>query len=177
MDNMCTIDENWLNITCEICGKRLHRKPYYVNRAKHHYCSVACHREAKKIYMVGENNHQYGLRGELNASYKGKDKITKYGYRQIQVWEHPFAVGAGHYVLEHRLVAEKYLLDEKNSVEINGKKYLSPEYIVHHINGDRLDNRVENLQVMTASQHQSLHDTIRLATCKRDEKGRFQKWG
>ncbi len=165
--------DGWLNVKCEICGKRYHRKPYLVNRAKHHYCSVSCHKEAKKEYMKGEGNHQYGLRGELNSSWSGGRRISTYGYVSVQQIGHPFARSSSNYVFEHRLIAEKYLLTDENSVEINGKLYLSPAYVVHHKNGNRLDNRVENLEVMTISEHQSLHDKERMKTCKRDRYGRF----
>ena len=58
------------------------------------------------------------------------------------------AVG-GKYILEYRLVAE---------VKI-GRRLLENE-IVHHINGDVTDNRGENIEVMTQSEHAKLHGVM-----------------
>ena len=59
------------------------------------------------------------------------------------------------------MVAEKYLLNEENSVIIDGEKYLKPEYVVHHIDGNRRNNEVSNLVVMTRNEHTQLHMNLR----------------
>ena len=44
-----------------------------------------------------------------------------------------------------------------------GRK-LTRDEVVHHINGDNTDNRLENLQVMTKTDHKRLH--MRLAVTR-----------
>lgn len=45
-------------------------------------------------------------------------------------------------------------------MEAHLDRKLLPTEIVHHINGDKLDNRIENLQVVTRSEHNKLHNFL-----------------
>lgn len=151
---------NELNATCPVCGKKFHLKPYMLKDGQVHCCSMNCNKEYRRRKMSGSGNHQYGLKGPKNATFKTGVVMASNGYRKIYAPGNPFR-DSDDYVLEHRLVAEKYLLTEENSVEIDGKRYLKPEYVVHHIDGNRLNNDVSNLMVLTRSEHTKLHFKIK----------------
>ncbi len=145
------------NCVCPICGKKFHIKPSQMTKSN--CCSRECRAKLASELMKGERNHQYGLKGKDNPSWKADEKIGNYGYKLVRVLDHPFR-NSSDFVFEHRLVAEKFLLNEYNSVEINGKRYLKPELEVHHIDGNKLNNNPNNLIILTKSEHIKLHNLL-----------------
>lgn len=75
-------------------------------------------------------------------------RIVNNGYAYVRIPNHPKATNTG-YVYEHRVVAENKL-----------GRFLNSDEVVHHVNFDRLDNRPENLLVLTHAQHASLHGLL-----------------
>lgn len=80
--------------------------------------------------------------GSSNGYWKGGRRIDGQGYVVIRV-------GTNTEVREHRLVAEQMLGRPLTELEV-----------VHHKNGDRSDNRPENLEVLASqSEHMRIHMT------------------
>jgi hypothetical protein len=73
---------------------------------------------------------------------QGNKIKTKCGYILIRDNSHPNANKQG-YVFEHRLVME---------ASFTPHRYLTKEETVHHINGIKDDNRIENLELWSTSQ-------------------------
>ena len=103
--------------------------------------------ETRKKIGLSSKGRNVGLVGDKSPSWKGGKYSTKRdGYVYVYNPEHPNAKrngkGGGGYVLEHRLVMEKIL-----------GRYLLPDEDINHINGDKKDNRPENLVVVRHYAH------------------------
>ena len=81
------------------------------------------------VHHKGRNSPGDGRAAFLNA----------HGYRMVSAPGHPNANQRGS-IAEHRLVMSEYL-----------GRPLRPEEVVHHRNGVRTDNRIENLELWTRS--------------------------
>ena len=107
-----------------------------------------------------ESKRKIGLAGRGAKHWQWKGGRVKHcnGYILLKARGHPRATKRGHYVFEHILVMEKHL-----------GRYLTDGEVVHHINGDKTDNRISNLELTDMSAHTLLHSLRR----QRDEKGRW----
>lgn len=109
----------------------------------------------KKAYKLGLRrspeieflNRSEAKKGEKASNWNGGVKKTKKGYRLILCPEHHRADTAG-YVLEHIFVWEK-----ETGIR------LPDNCCVHHLNGIKDDNRIENLCVMLQKAHTVYHHT------------------
>ena len=101
-------------------------------------CLCGCGSEIK-----GRWKHGHNQRGSGCNFWKGGNKLTKNGYKRV-----PSGQGLDQ-VYEHREIMKKYLGRE-----------LTEDEEVHHINGDKSDNRIANLIIYSKSQHRILENAI-----------------
>ena len=162
-----------IKIRCVNCGKTF--EDYISNHRR--YCSWECYKlkitnpYIKKCLMCGKifsvkGNHKYQKFcsykcsgdfkhytkerwGKLSKCWKGGEIINVNGYKKILL------VGEGKYKLEQQIVMENKL----------GRKLKPPE-IIHHINGDKLDNDISNLKIMTRKEHTGFHRKISIKNKK-----------
>lgn len=115
-------------ITC-FCGNIVTTSPSRLGRKK--YCSKRCFYQ----FRTRPSGLSYEIKVENKGwfSFKG-GAIDKKGYRKLNGRR------------EHRVVLEKYLC-----------RKLFPNEIVHHINGNKLDNNLNNLQVVSKTSHDKFH--------------------
>jgi hypothetical protein len=77
--------------------------------------------------------------GEKHPNWKG-GRINSRGYVLVYKPNHPCARDG--YVSEHRLVWEQH-----------NHKLLPEGFIIHHLNGIKSDNRIENLLALSTKEH------------------------
>lgn len=125
---------NTLVKKCPYCNKNF-PLPYKSLVPLRKFCSKPCSARA----LISR------LPQEKQPHWKGGKSIISTGYIIIRANGHPRA-HKNNYILEHRLIMEKHL-----------GRPLKKSEDVHHINGIKTDNRIENLITLTKSKHQNLH--------------------
>ena len=128
----------WKPKICLYCEKEIER-----HISKLIYCNDRCMR----LHRIRENS----------PAWKGGRKKHGEYYEVLVGKNHPFADLNG-YILEHRYIMEKWLIENnpesKFLIKTNLGLYLNPQVKIHHKNHNKSDNRIENLvPLLTQKEH------------------------
>lgn len=162
------------DVRCERCGQEFYRGPRSTKRFCSRDCvaqaqvrpvTVRCGRCGTEFSTVPSTAKRFCSRAcyeatrttrAIDRSHNGKPVIRwTTGYLFIYEPDHPAAFEGG-WVAEHRWLMEQQL----------GRRLATGEH-VHHVNGVKDDNRLENLEVLSHSEHSSLTGRERQAENER----------
>lgn len=129
------------NTKCANCAKPIRRKAYSLKQHTHHFCGHKCSGEFKRTF--------YG--GERNPNYKGKNCDSD-GYRI-----YPKSVS-------DRLGVGTTRIHRATAMLALGLTEIPKGYHVHHRDCDVTNNNVDNLSLLTISDHVWLHKQYGNAT-------------
>lgn len=144
---------------CPICKEEFYVRPCYIRYGRGKFCSRKCFGKSGNsnweknliLYKKGHISWNNGktmpqVSKQNHWNWKGGHYKNSNGYVYVLKPNHPFAKKNG-YVAEHRLIFEKHL-----------GRYINPSEYIHHINGIKDDNRLENLKLFNnESDHLKLH--------------------
>lgn len=124
---------------CSICGEDFYNRNHGTGENK--YCSRTC-----------RGIHD---RGTGNPFWKGGRGLNADGYVRVQVYDPDHAGRKSIRKFEHTLVMEKHI-----------GRLLTKDETVHHKNGDRADNRIENLELYSGRHFRGQKVKDQLEWCK-----------
>lgn len=118
-------------------------------------CRIHILKILRKVGLKSKKKNMSYARGngKNHHNWKGGKLIAWNGYIRIHKPDHPRALSNG-YVWEHILVAEKKL---RRPLRYFGKGHSKNENI-HHINGNKTDNRPKNLEVFSTNSKHVKHE-------------------
>lgn len=136
--------------SCLVCNKKFFPRKIQIENGGGKFCSMYCLHQSNIGNINSQETKDKRVKSFINSDYnrnrpKGEnhpqymDVIFRDGYR--------WAINEqGNKMQEHRLIIEKHI----------GRKLKSHE-IVHHKDRNKVNNELDNLQIMTRSEHAKEH--------------------
>ena len=136
---------------CKSCGNEFIPRKYQIDLGQGRLCSNKCslieiHKSGvahtdeackkRKESLIESGVYDRAPRGEDHPQWK--EKVESGGYWLIHTEDGKR--------LEHRVLMERHI----------GRR-LTAEEVIHHVNGDKKENRIENLMIMTRAEHMDEH--------------------
>jgi len=139
--------------TCLYCKTTQNKR-----RHKQKYCNASC-----------QLRYEYtnGIRDKFKITKKANEEAIKKGLEKFKT-NPTITIGKRGYKIistpNGRIYYHHYIWNKTYGKIPKG-------FVLHHINLNKLDNRLSNLQMMPIRKHHQLHNKLR----KRDNKGKFKK--
>lgn len=151
-------------VRCDRCAAEGWREDYYaIKRRTEHICR-SCSSKRTGSLNLGRPSPLKGKKRKRDCEYiVGSTYLNSSGYLEEYVGRHAYPDRKGGYYLQHRKIVEAHL----------GRR-LGKDEKIHHINGNKSDNRLENLLVcQSMSEHKHVHNQIQTVFFEALIKGLF----
>lgn len=138
------------NRKCENCGSAYYVPGWHLKKVGGgRFCSRYCSNISRKGEKMTEEHKnkisESHAKMEKSHAWRG-GRIKRGGYILIYMPDHKYVNCSG-YVREHRLKMERKL-----------NRYLSPREVVHHIDGDRSNNKLNNLMLFPSNKEHIVYE-------------------
>lgn len=145
---ICLIEFGSYRNTSKVCSKQCSNKLNGLNKFK----SIT-----KKCVTCGRDFLHKPSQDKRGYKHTFCNITCRFPNKKLNLPRGQYYSYDGYIVLNKTQDGRKQVKLHRYIMEQSLKKHLSSQEIVHHINHDKLDNRIENLQVVTRREHNQLH--------------------
>lgn len=139
---------------CVVCEQNITIQTHKFKKKK----ILCCHKCAPTYYFQGKKRPE--LSGENNPRWKGDVLYDSKGYKQVRISGEKHPCGSDKFRKEHIVVYEKYL---GRKLETEFSSYSEQ---IHHIDGDKTNNNIENLILCKgSSEHAKIESQFKKIGC------------